>query len=319
MCTINGIGTKCVQKILSGGKVRFQKLITLLVIICSYSVAGLASSTSKSTVKNQKHRVKAAKKTRLGVDQSDFMPDEKNFGFISSYGVSYNQLEQVERKTINHSLSLAATYSFDTHWSAYLSSSVRYETLETKVFRENDSDQFYLLGNTNLGLVYSKMRPLSFVRRSSNTLNISLPTSERSQIDKTVASTSLTNYMQSYSWKKFSIFNRAYASYLWNQLKYSRTTDLINRDFAFADSLGINYSLTKRIGVRFSGRANYTRYISKQWTMSFGSNLSIFANLKGFQIYASAANNSYPENDKLDVAFYDKYRRLYSAGVTYAF
>lgn len=275
-----------------------------------------ASSKTKMPVKKKKM---VLKKKKLGVDQSDFMPEENNFGLVASYSLFYNELEQVERKTVSHSFSLSGTYSFDKHWSTYISSAILYQTFNNKVFRENESEDYYNLSNTNVGVIYSKMKPLSFIRRSSNTLNVSLPTSQRSQDDQHKMALSYTNFMGSYGWKSFSLFNRLHANFLWNELKFSRTTDLVNRDWFIANSFGINYLITRRVGVRASLRLNYTRYITGEWIQGFGDDLSAFANLSGFQLFASYSNNAYPENDRLDIFFFDEYRRFYRFGVTYAF
>ena len=294
--------------------------ILLILILTAIALPTLGKEKKVNVTKKVITKKNTAlKKKRIGVDQSDFMPSANNFGLIASYGLTYNELEEVERKTVNHFISLAGTYSFDKHWSSYLSSAVSYQTYNNNVFRENESDQYYNMSNTNLGVVYSKMRPLSFVRRSSNTLNFSLPTSERSQVDNHVMAISLSNFMSSYSWKRFSLFNRLHANFLWNQERFSRTTDLVNRDWLVSNSTGLTYLITNKFGVRASFRANYTRYISGEWIQGFGNGVSLFGNLGGFQVYASMVNNAYPENERLDVFFFDEYRRLYSMGVTYAF
>ena len=125
--------------------------------------------------------------------------------------------------------------------------------------------------------------------------------------------------MTSPSWNNISLFNRFFVDYLWNSQKYSVTTDLINRDFLASNSLGINYFPVSWIGFRMSQRIDYERDLNGKWIQSFGGNFAIFSNIKGVQVFASYINSSYPENDRLDVTFFDKYRRLYSFGLTYAF
>lgn len=300
----------------------------LILVIFTFGVVSNSYAVDKTSKKNSKTEIAAKKKNKdqkplkkkkLGVDQSDFMPSAQSFGFILGIGASYNRLEQVESKTINHRLNLAGTYSFDNHWSTYVAGSIRYETFNGSVFRANDSDQFYNPSDINLGVVYSKMKPLSFVRRSSNTLDISIPTSERSRFDGYKTSISLTNFMQSYSWNKFSIFNRVFADYLVNEYKYSVTTDLINRDWLISNSIGVNYMYSSYLGIRASFRVNGVRYISRDWNVSFGNSISVFSNISGFQVFANFINNSYPENDRLNLNYYDQYRQIISGGITYAF
>ena len=115
------------------------------------------------------------KRKKIGVDQSNFMPMANKFGFIGTYSMSYNNLEQVKLKTNKHHFSLSGAYSFDENWSAYGGIGVSHESYKIKIIRDNRSDPFHEISNFNLGMVYSKNEPLKFIRRSSSTFNISLP------------------------------------------------------------------------------------------------------------------------------------------------
>lgn len=275
------------------------------------------SEKSDKTLNTQNN--KSIQKKKIGVDQSDFMPSSHHFGVVTSYILRYNNLEQVKYKAIQHQLTIAGTYSFDEFWSSYASMALYHETYQDKIFRPNNTDRFHSLSDINLGLVYSKMKPLSFVRRSSNTLNITLPTSEQSQEDQQVTNISLSNFMQSHSWKNFALFNRFLINYGWNRLKYSRTTDLINNDWTLMNSFGLNYVPTPLFGLRASFNMSTTRYLNDVWNMGFGNGFAIFSNWQGFQFYASMVNQSYPEKYRIDPIYFDRYRQLFSAGVTYAF
>ncbi len=298
--------------------------IVLLCLILMVSLLGPSAwsqpAQTGTKVKAEGESKEGTKKKKLGVDQSDFMPDANSFGFVSSYFASYNQMEEVDQKTVAHNLSLAMTYSFDKHWSSYAAIGFSHESYGNNIVRNNDNDQFHNMSNLNFGAVYSKMDPLSFVHRSSNTFNVSLPVSEQSRVDKHVTSLSLTNFSQSHTWKNFSLFNRFSGNFLWNTQKFSMfNDDTMNRDWLVSDSLGINYMITPRFGARFNFRADMVRYLDDSWNLSFGSNFSLFANVSGFQIFASMINNSYPENERIDVGYYDRYQRLFLGGVTYAF
>ena len=253
------------------------------------------------------------------------MPEANSFGVIVSYGVRYNDLQLVEEKTYQHRLSLAGTYSFNKYWSAYGAVSASHQAQGDKIVRSNDTDDFHEISNLNFGAVYSKMKPLSFVNRSSNTLNVGLPVSRRSRVDKHVASLSLTNFMQSYSWKNFFLFNRLSGNYLWNTQRFTLFNNdvfrggRLNRDWLVSNSFGVTYMVLPRLGARFNYRADMVRFLDGSWEMSFGNNFSVFTNIKGFQVFASMINNSYEENERIDLSFYDKYRRIFLGGVTYAF
>lgn len=300
-------------------------LFRLTILALATGTVSISHAAEKTTakpgiVKAKKSETNIPKKKRLGVDQSDFMPAANAFGVVVSYSASYNDLEQVDVKTVGHQVSVAGTYSFDKHWSAYSSIAASHETYGEKIYRENDKDDFHQLSNLNVGAVYNKLKPLSSISRSSNTLNFGLPVSERSRVDKHVANISLSNFMQSYGWKNITLFNRALVNYLWHTQKYSLfLDDRINRDFLLSNSVGINYMILPRVGIRYSVRANGVRNLDRSWNMSFGSNLSVFGNLYGVQIFGSYINNSYPENERIDISYYDKYRRLWMGGVTYVF
>ena len=296
----------------------------MLVSSGAVSVAAPGKSEVKKKVDqneaNSKKDDESSQKKKIGVDQSDFMPSARSFGLIVSYAASYDDLEQVDQKTVGHRVSFAGTYSFDQHWSSYGAVGFSHASYGSNIVRDNDNDQFHQISNLNLGLVYTKMKPLSFVSRSSNTLNIGLPVSERARVDKHIANLSLTNFMQSYSWKNFSVFNRLTGNFLWNTQRFSLfANDEMNRDWLISDSFGLTYMILPRWGVRWNARVDTIRYLDGSWNLSFGDNLSTFANISGFQIFASMINNSYEENERVDLGYYDKYRRVFLGGVTYAF
>lgn len=301
----------------------YQVVLILLMLLFG---ARLSAAPKKTEVKTAATGQKAEKK-KIGVDQSDFMPAANSFGLILTYGADFNQLEQVDQKTVGHRISLAGTYSFDKYWSAYGVIGASHETYDQNIVRDNDNEEFHQISNMNVGAVYSKMKPVKYVMRSSNTLNIGLPVSERARVDKHIANISVTNFLQSYSWKNFSLFNRFSGNFLWNTQRFSIYTndrmalvgDRLNRDWLLSNSFGVTYMIVPRLGVRFNYRADMVRFLDGQWTLSFGDNLSVFTNLSGFQLFASMINNSYPENERLDVGYYDKYRRIFLGGVTYAF
>ena len=202
-----------------------RSYFSLLILIFSLAFTNGLQAAENNSLKVSKKEADAEKsekeleKKKLGVDQSDFMPESNSFGLIFSYRTSYDQMEQVERKSYNHFLGIAGTYSFDKHWSSYMATGLSYETFGNNVYRETQEDYFYNMADVSFGLIYSKMKPLSFVRRSSNTLDITLPTSERAQIDEHRLYLSLTNFMTSYTWKKLSLFNRINANYIWNKFR----------------------------------------------------------------------------------------------------
>lgn len=289
--------------------------------VCAAAANKTTNSSSANEVKSkQEAKSTQNKKKKLGVDQSDFMPAAHRFGLIVSYWASYDDLQQVKIKTVSHQVSFAGTYSFDQNWSSYAVVAASHETYGSNIVREHDTDQFHQISNVNLGAVYSLSNPLSFLNRTSNTLNISLPVSERSRIDKQVGNFSLTNYMVSHNWNNISVFNRLSANFLWNTQYYSiYNNDVMNRDWLVADSLGVTYMVLGNLGARFNFSSNMVRYLDGSWDLSFGNNFSVFSNLNGFQLFASMVNNSYRENDRIDLGYFDKYRRVFYGGVTYAF
>ncbi len=297
-----------------------------LILAFNTSLA-VAAPELKSDSKATDEDREEAKKKKIGVDQSDFMPDANSFGFIVSYSAAYNDLEQVDNKTVGHRVNFAGTYSFDKHWSAYSAVGASHESFGTNIVRDNDNDQFHRISNLNLGVVYTKNNPLSFISRSSNTLNVGAPVSERSRIDKHIANISLTNFMQTHNWKKFSLFNRFTGNFLWNTQRFTifddpqsnSEGDQLNRDWLVSNSLGVTYMILPRLGARFNYRVDMVRLVDGSWNMSFGDNLSIFTNISGFQIFLTTINNSYLENERIDLGYYDKFRRVYLGGVTYAF
>ena len=126
--------------------------------------------------------------------------------------------------------------------------------------------------------------------------------------------------MESYRWKGLSLFDRVSANYLWNTQRFSLfLDDQMNRDWLVSNSFGLTYMFLETLGVRFIYRADMKRYLDESWDLGFGNNLSLFANLSSFQVFLSMINNSYQENDRIDLGYYDKYRRIFTGGVTYAF
>ncbi len=307
-----------------------MKSLTLALAFClSFSSATVMAAPEKAQVDSKLEKKSKADegKKKIGVDQSDFMPSANSFGLIVSYSANYNDLEQVNQKTVGHGVSIAGTYSFDKHFSSYGAIGFQHQSYDSNIVRDNDNEEFHQVSNLNLGLVYTKMKPLSFISRSSNTLNVGLPVSERARIDKHIANLSLTNFMQSYGWKDFSLFSRLTANYLWNTQRFSLYSndrlglvgDVLNRDLLLSESFGVTYMVTQRWGVRWNFSANIVRFLDDSWSLSFGDNISTFANVSGFQLFASMINNSYQENERIDLGYYDKYRRIFLGGVTYAF
>jgi len=295
-------------------------LVILVLLQSNFGLSADSAATSKTSSKVSVEKAEDTKKKKIGVDQSDFMPAANKFGLIATYNTSYNSLEQTDLKTYRHRLNFAGTYSFSKSWSSYAAIGVSHESTGDKIVRENDSDPFHEFSNANVGVVFSKMKPIRYIRRSSNTLNIGLPVSRRSRVDKHVANISLTNFLQSYSWNRFSLFNRLTGNYLWQTQKYSLfLNDRLNRDLLVSNSFGATYMPLQRLGVRVSLRADGTRYLDSSWDMTFGNNVSLFANYFGCQFFAALINNSYQENERIDLGYYDKYRKIYLAGVTYVF
>ena len=306
------------EKTLRNASLTFILIFLLLGAPLSYAAPTEKSSESKVKAKLNKKGNKARK--RIGVDQSDFMPSANNFGFITSYVVNYDDLQPVDDKTVNHRIGLAGTYSFSRATSVYAAMSVTHQTQDTKIVRENDTDQFHGVSNLNLGTVYTYSPEMSFVARSSNTFNVALPISERSQVDNHICSFSATNFLVSPGWNRFSLYSRVTANFLWNQLRFSVfNRDQLNRDWILAGTFGVNYQVLKSVGIRASVSSNNTRYLDGSWENSFGNRFAVFSNIKGYQIFASLANFSYPENDRLDVTYFDEYRRNFTLGVTHAF
>lgn len=301
----------------------FSRTIFLMILLAG---VGLQAAPEKTEIKKKVEQSQGdpedekATKKKIGVDQSDFMPSANSFGLIVSYAAFYDDLEQVDQKTVQHRVSFAGTYSFDKYWSSYGALGFSHQSYGSNIVKENDNDDFHEISDLNLGLVYTKMNPLSFVSRSSNTLNVGLPVSERARVDKHIANISLTNFMQSHSWNRFSLFNRFTGNFIWNTQRFSTfMNDEMNRDWLISNSFGFTYMITNRWGARWNFRADTLRSLDGSWELSFGDNISTFANISGFQIFASMVNNSYQENERVDLGYYDKYRRFFLGGVTYAF
>ena len=260
------------------------------------------------------------KKKKISMDQSDLMPDSHTFGFIGTYMVAYDSLDNVEPKTHKHKLSLSTAYSFDEYWSSYGSISISHETHNMDIYRSNRVDPYHQMSNLNMGMVYKKKAPLKFVQISSSTFNISLPVSEHSRVDKHITNLSMIHFMNSYGWKGLSLSHRLVANYLWNTQKFSIfLNDQMNRDWVASNSFGLTYIFSQKIGARFNYHINMKRYLDESWDLSFGNNLSLFYNLNSFQFFLRMINNSYPENDRIDLGYYDKHRMVFTGGVTYAF
>lgn len=296
-----------------------MKNFLLTFLICTFS-APLAYSNESKVATETKEKKKSSKRTKLGVDQSDFMPSANSFGGIVSYIASYDDLEQTDDKTVGHRVNAALTYSLNKSTSFYTSMGATHRSVDNKIIRDNTDEKFHRISNLNAGMVHTIPKPLRWIRRSSNTLNIGFPVSERSRIDEHILNVSGTNFMTTNSWNKLSLFNRVTANFLWNRLDFSLSNnDQINRDWVLINSFGVNYQVLPRLGIRFNVSTNHTRSLDGTWTESFGNNLSIFTNVNRFQIFASVINRSYPENERIDVTFIDEFRQLYTAGVTYAF
>ena len=258
-------------------------------------------------------------KEKVGSDQSDLMPSKKKFGFIGTYTISYDGLEPVKPKTNKHRLSLSGAYGFDEYWSVYGGFSLGYESYKMNIFRYHDSDPFYRISDLNLGVVHTQGE-LNFLRKSSTTFNIGLPVSERSRVDKHVANLSLSYFMESYAWKGFYLFDRTSVNYLWNTRKFSLfLDDQMSSDWFLSNSLGLKYVFLKRFDIRFLYRANMKRYVDGSWDLEFGNNLSFYAYFKRFYLFVSMINKSYQENDRIDLGYYDPYRRVFIGGVTCVF
>lgn len=297
-------------------------LVSLLQAILTVSLmSGVVWAKPAETTSVKTKASTKTKKTRVFVgDQSDLMPSANSFGLITSYTLSFDQLAQVEMKTVSHRVGLAGTYSFDKFWSAYAALAANHETYSNKIIRDNEKDYFHKISNVNMGLVHNINNPVTYMRRMSNTLNLALPVSERSRVDKHIANIGFTNFIQSGRWANMFLFNRFNLDFLWNTQKFSLFSgDIMNRDWLISNSFGLHYQAFDRVGFRVSSRLNSIRYLDKSWNLGFGSNISIFTSLAGLQIYVGMINNSYPENERLDFGYYDKYKRLFIGGVTYAF
>ena len=254
------------------------------------------------------------------MDQSDLMPKKNKFGFIGTYNLSYNSLEQVKFKTNKHRLSLSGAYSFEEHWSAYGGFSVSHESFKMNIVRENESDPFHKISNFNLGVIYNQRVPLNFIRHSSGTFNLGLPVSERARVDKHVANFSFSYFIESYKWKGLSLIDRASINYIWNTQRFSLfLNDQMSNDWLVSNSFGLKYIFLEKLGIRLTYLVSMKRYVDKSWDLEFGNNLSLFANIKNFQFFISMINNSYQENDRIDIGYYDRYRRIFVGGVTYVF
>jgi len=297
--------------------------------------SGTAASSTTTTAKEKeteapaKGTVKAGpaansvtlkKKKIIGTDRSEFMPEENNFGFVFSYWAGYDHLEQVQYKTVKHQLGISGSYSFDKALSIYSAIGLGYSTYKNKIFKENDDDSYGQLSNLDIGAVYAFRPKASFLRMHSNTFNVSLPVSEESRFDQHRGEYTLTNFLFTQPWHGFSLANRVTAEYLKKKYKFSVFNDgQLNRDLVFMESISLIYQVIDIVSLRFGVAADYTRYLDDSWDMNFGNQASIIVNYWGAQFFATMVNRSYPENERMDFGYYDRYRRLYRVGITYAF
>ena len=282
-------------------------------------VSEVATEVAKTALKEQAI-TEGRKKTKLSLDQSDFMPSNRRFGFIGTYSISYNNIEPVNKKNHNHNLSFSIAYKLNQSWSLYSSISLSHQSQGFNIVRTDKRGSFHKISNLNIGAVHEQSQFIKFINRSSSTLNISLPVSERSRFDKHIASISASHFMGGYSWKGISPFIRLSSNYLWNTQLFSQfLNDKINRDWLLSSGFGLNYIFLDQFGLRFSYQADIVRSLDGSWSQSFGNNLSLLSNIGSAQISIGIVNNSYPENDRLDVGYYDKYQRIIHGNITYAF
>ena len=283
------------------------------------------SSTKESLNQQVSQSKKDHRKSRLGVDQSDFMPSDGEFGLILSYSMDYDSLQTQSPETVRHFLGATGTYSFSKNLSAYGSMSVGHETNKFNIVRDNPEDNFHGISNLNMGMVYSLSQQPSWLARNAFTLNVGFPISERSRVNKQFINLSLSNYLQTKSWNRLSIYNRMTANVIGQTLKFSVwnddgfSGDQLNRDWLVQTATGINVRITQRIGLRSSLNINNVHFLDGTWNLSFGNQTAVFANYFGVQFYAQMFNRSYAENQTLQPLYYDKYRRFFAAGMTYAF
>ncbi len=289
------------------------------VAVAQTTVTPITATADVKASSNNLNKPKMERK-KLGVDQSDFMPKANNYGAVIYYGGRYDDLQQTTEKTVLHSLGISATYSFTDRLSSFLSVGFDHETNKNKIVRDNDQNDYHQMSDISLGMIYNIRKPTPYLLMNSTTLTLSLPTSERSQYDKTLFDLTLSNYLESNQWNRVSLFYRLTGDYLSNRLRFSvYEGDTLNRDWNFSNIIGLNYLILPGLGVRVSFVTQNTRFLDNSWDMTFGNRISMYGNLFGFQISAGMLNNAYPENDRLLVDYYDKYRRLYSVGIAYAF
>ena len=249
---------------------------------------------------------------------SYLLPAEK-FVFSLGYEIAYNDLEEVDEKTLNHQVDVLGAYKLNRHTSIYGNLGFNHQTKGQYVFRDNDTDEYHSVAFLNFG-VYSKMSALpKYFRKSAYRFVLSLPVTRKNIIDGHLVTASASNVTTTQAWNKFSIFNKFSARYTWHRLKFSMYSNgRLNRDWLLSESLGLAFDPEDNLGVRFSLGVHSVRYLDSSWDLSFGNQLSIFYNQWDLQFFVSYINDSYPENDRLDFGYYDKYRKLYIVGVTYA-
>ena len=280
----------------------------------------MAAQTNETKAKTGKADVTKIERKKLGVDQSDFMPSANNFGAVVFYGGRYDDLQQTTEKTMVHTLAVSGTYSFSDRLSSFASIAFDHETNKNKIVRDNSQDDFHRMSDASVGAIYNVRKPTPYLLMNSTTFTVSLPVSERSRFDKTRFYTAISNYTETNSWHKVSVFYRVTADYLSNRLRFSvYDGDALNRDVNVLNIFGMNYLIFPWMGLRASLVTQTTRFLDNSWDLTFGNRLSVYSNIYGFQVTAGILNNAYPENDRLVVDYYDRYRRLYSIGVTYAF
>jgi len=302
-----------------------------LLFILSFTFLYLApvqALSKEKSLKSSKVKTKKKKKStqkRLGIDQSDFMPSAREFGFIFSYSFDYNSLQNVSPHQINHYLGVSATYSIDKNFSSFMSMSVRHTSENLNVIRRGPEDNFHEISNLNLGAVYSHLKNGPWLARNAVTLSASFPLSERSRVNMEFIRLNLSHYIQSKPWNRISFYNRIRGNLLANRSRFSIWDNdgfsggTLNRDWLIQNSAGANVSITDRIGLRSSLTLNNTHFLDGSWDFSFGNQVSVFANYFGVQFYLQMFNQSYPENEGLQLIYYDQYRRFFAGGLTYAF
>lgn len=288
-------------------------------------------SEKKPSLSLRKEKIKPGSKNksksfkRLGVDQSDFMPEAGKFGVILSYSFDFDSLQTTDPPQLNHYLGVSGTFSIDRNFSAFVSMSASHRSENFRVIRRGPNDNFHEISNLSLGTIYAHQKNPSWVVRNALTFSSTFPLSERSRVDQQFINLNLAHYIQSKPWMRLSLYNRLRANFLGNRLRFSVWDNdgfsggRTNRDWLVQNAIGVNFKVAKRIGIRSSFTVNNTRFLDNSWNLAFGNQISIFANYSGFQFFLQMFNSSYPENESLQILYYDPYRRFFAGGLTYAF